>query len=146
MHSSCPSATGTEAVAPSRDYVEYALRQKDLEGGVKVKMEGPREFFEEMQEQGGPANTYVGELYFSAHRGTYTSQAMVKKNNRRCEFALREMEMWSCLAASRGWEYPLEKADALWKQLLPASVPRHPSRLLHREGLCGGGRGLYRDP
>lgn len=113
-----PFGYGDGGGGPSRDYVEYALRQKDLEGGVKVKMEGPREFFEEMQEQGGPANTYVGELYFSAHRGTYTSQAMVKKNNRRCELALREMEMWSCLAASRGWEYPLEKADALWKQLL----------------------------
>lgn len=57
---------------PSRDYVEYALRQKDLEGGVKVKMEGPKEFFEEMQEQGGPKHTYVGELYFSDTGETYT--------------------------------------------------------------------------
>ena len=71
-----PFGYGDGGGGPSRDYVEYALRQKDLEGGVKVKMEGPREFFEEMQEQGGPANTYVGELYFSAHRGTYTSQAL----------------------------------------------------------------------
>lgn len=71
-----------------------------------------------MEEQGGPAHTYVGELYFSAHRGTYTSQAMVKKNNRKSELALREMEMWSCLAETKGWEYPLAEADALWKKLL----------------------------
>ena len=61
-------------------------------------MAGPLEFFHDMEAQGGPANTYVGELYFSAHRGTYTSQAMVKQNNSSCELALREMEMWStCL-------------------------------------------------
>lgn len=71
-----------------------------------------------MQEQGGPKHTYVGELYFSAHRGTYTSQAMVKKNNRKSELALREMEIWSCLARTKGWEYPLSEADALWKKLL----------------------------
>ena len=113
-----PFGYGDGGGGPSRDYVEYALRQKDLEGGVKVKMEGPKEFFEEMQEQGGPKHTYVGELYFSAHRGTYTSQAMVKKNNRKSELALREMEIWSCLARTKGWEYPLSEADALWKKLL----------------------------
>lgn len=113
-----PFGYGDGGGGPSRDYVEYAVRQKNLEGGVKVKMEGPKEFFEEMQEQGGPKHTYVGELYFSAHRGTYTSQAMVKKNNRKSELALREMEMWSCPARTKGWEYPLSEADALWKKLL----------------------------
>lgn len=114
-----PFGYGDGGGGPSRDYVEYALRQKDLEGGVRVKMAGPREFFEDMQEKGGPKNTWVGELYFSAHRGTYTSQAMVKQNNRRCELALREMEMWAAAAILTGrWEYPGQKADALWKKLL----------------------------
>ncbi len=113
-----PYGYGDGGGGPTRDHVEFALRQKNLEGGVKIKMAGPREFFEEMQEKGGPKNTYVGELYFSAHRGTYTSQAMVKKNNRRCELSLREMEMWSSLAMLNGWEYPLEQADALWKKTL----------------------------
>ena len=43
---------------------------------------------------------------------------MVKKNNRKSELALREMEIWSCLARTKGWEYPLSEADALWKKLL----------------------------
>ena len=103
---------------PARDFIESAKRQEDLEGSVKVKMAGPLEFFHDMEAQGGPANTYVGELYFSAHRGTYTSQAMVKQNNRRCELALREMEMWSTLAMNKGMAYDFSKADALWKELL----------------------------
>ena len=81
-------------------------------------MASPLEFFHDMEAQGGPANTYVGELYFSAHRGTYTSQAMVKQNNRKCELALREMELWSVLAMNKGMTYNLSKADALWKELL----------------------------
>lgn len=113
-----PYGYGDGGGGPCRDYVEYARRQADLEGGVKVKLAGPVEFFEDMEKLGGPVNTYVGELYFSAHRGTYTSQAMVKQNNRRCELSLREMEFWSSLAVGKGMSYDKAKADALWKRLL----------------------------
>ncbi len=113
-----PYGYGDGGGGPARDYIEYAKRQEDLEGSVKVKMAGPMEFFRDMEEKGGPVNTYVGELYFSAHRGTYTSQAAVKKNNRRSELAMREAELWSSLAAERGLHYDLEKADALWKEIL----------------------------
>ena len=113
-----PYGYGDGGGGPSRDYVEYARRQEDLEGGARVKMAGPLEFFTDMEKAGGPKHTYAGELYFSAHRGTYTSQAMIKQKNREGELALREMEMWSCLAEAEGWQYPLEKADGLWKTLL----------------------------
>jgi len=113
-----PYGYGDGGGGPARDYVEYAKRQKDLEGSVRVKMAGPAEFFHDMEELGGPVNTYVGELYFSAHRGTYTSQAMIKQNNRRSELAMREMEMWSSLAMAKGMEYDFARADALWKEVL----------------------------
>lgn len=113
-----PFGYGDGGGGPSRDYIEYARRQKDLEGGARVKLAGPREFFEDMGEKGGPADTYVGELYFSAHRGTYTSQAMVKKLNRRAETALREAEIWGTAAALKGWNYPSEEMESLWKELL----------------------------
>ena len=117
-----PFGYGDGGGGPSRDYVEYALRQKDLEGGAKVRLSGPSEFFHDMEEKGGPVNTYVGELYFSAHRGTYTAQAMVKENNRRSEVALREMEFWSSLALKKNqsgqWRYDRERGEALWKKLL----------------------------
>lgn len=113
-----PFGYGDGGGGPARDHVEFALRQKDIEGGVKVKMAGPLEFFEDMEKLGGPKNTYVGELYFSAHRGTYSSQADIKKNNRKSELMLREMEMWASAASLRGWTYPIEQADGLWKTLL----------------------------
>lgn len=113
-----PYGYGDGGGGPSRDFIEYAKRQENLEGGAKVKMAGPGEFFRDMEKQGGPVHTYVGELYFSAHRGTYTSQARIKQYNRKCELALREMEMWGALAEAKGIPYERDKADALWKELL----------------------------
>lgn len=113
-----PFGYGDGGGGPARDYIEYAKRQKNLEGGVKVKMAGPVEFFEDMEDAGGPVNKYVGELYFSAHRGTYTTQAKIKENNRRCELALREMELWGSIAKGKGFDYDLPCADALWKELM----------------------------
>lgn len=113
-----PYGYGDGGGGPARDFIEYARRQENLEGGAQVKLAGPTEFFEDMEEQGGPVNTYVGELYFSAHRGTYTSQAKIKENNRRAELALRDLELWGSLAALRGYSYRMEKAEELWKELL----------------------------
>ena len=63
-----PFGYGDGGGGPSRDYVEYALRQKDLEGGVKVKMEGPKEFFEECRNRAAP-NTPMWVNCISAHTG-----------------------------------------------------------------------------
>ena len=113
-----PFGYGDGGGGPARDYLEYAEREKDLEGCPKVKQENPITFFKEMEAEGGPKHTYTGELYFSAHRGTYTSQAMVKQNNRRCELSMRELEFWSTLAALKGKAYPAEAVERLWKEVL----------------------------
>ena len=91
-----------------------------------------------MESRGGPANTYVGELYFTAHRGTYTSQAAIKKWNRRAELTMRDLELWASAAASMAaghgkesvsgnntenaagsaYQYPAEQTERLWKETL----------------------------
>ena len=113
-----PYGYGDGGGGPTRDHIEYLLREKDLEGMPRAKMEGPIQFFRDMEAQGGPNHTYVGELYFSAHRGVYTSQAAIKRGNRKGELALREAEMWGALASAKGAEYPLARMDAAWKKLL----------------------------
>ncbi len=114
-----PFGYGDGGGGPARDYVEFLEREKDLEGMPRVKQASPTEFFQDMEAQGGPKRKYVGELYFSAHRGVYTSQAAIKKGNRRSELSLREAEMWGSLAMlCGGWTYPLERMDAAWKKLL----------------------------
>ncbi len=113
-----PYGYGDGGGGPTRDHIEYALRQKDLEGGVKIKLSDPVEFFEDMEKEGGPKHTYVGELYFTAHRGTYTTQASVKWGNRKSEEAMRELELWAVPASLVGSAYPAEKAEKLWKDVL----------------------------
>lgn len=113
-----PFGYGDGGGGPTRDHIEYIKREQNLEGAPRVEMSDPKTFFKKMDEAGGPVNTYVGELYFSAHRGTYTSQAKVKQNNRRAEFALREMELWGAFGLCKGNAYDSEKADSLWKELL----------------------------
>lgn len=113
-----PFGYGDGGGGPCRDHIEYALRERDLEGMPRVKMMSPVDFFEELDEQGGPVNTWDGELYFNAHRGTYTVQADIKKNNRRSEHALHHVELWGALASLRGHAYDANEAQRLWKALL----------------------------
>ncbi len=113
-----PFGYGDGGGGPCRDHIEHALRERDLEGMARVKIASPMEFFEEMERRGGPRHTWDGELYFMAHRGTYTTQAALKNNNRRSEFALHDMEVWGALAALQGHAWSQETADRLWKTLL----------------------------
>ena len=112
-----PCGYGDGGGGPTRDHIEYVLREKNLEGVPQVKFDTPQHFFEECAEDGAPANKYVGELYFQCHRGTYTSQAAIKRGNRKSELALREAEMWSVAAADKQ-AYPLARLDKCWKGVL----------------------------
>jgi len=58
------------------------------------------------------------ELYFQFHRGTYTTQAKVKKNNRISEYLLETAEKFSTLARKYGYEYPSEELREAWETLL----------------------------
>ena len=114
-----PFGYGDGGGGPTRDHVEYVLREKNLQGMPKVEMCAPEEFFRKMEENGKPVNTWDGELYFSAHRGTYTNQALIKKNNRRSEEAMNDVELWTTLAYLQTGR-PVDKAaiDRMWKVVL----------------------------
>ena len=104
---------------PTRDHLEYLRRVKDLEGLPRVKISSPAEFFADLKQQGLPKERYVGELYFQAHRGTYTSQARTKQGNRRSEFALREAELWATIARQvNDFAFTPQTLSDAWQTLL----------------------------
>jgi alpha-mannosidase len=114
-----PFGWGDGGGGPTREHLEYALRQKNLEGVPKFRIASPMTYFTNQEAEGWPEARYVGELYFQAHRGTYTSQARTKTLNRRSEFALREAEMWGGIAIHLAdFDYPYESWDAAWKSVL----------------------------
>jgi len=112
-----PFGYGDGGGGPTRDDFEQIRREEDLQGVPKMRYETPNELFERRTKEELP--TYRGELYFQCHRGTYTTQAKVKKGNRLSEQAMRAYELWSACA---NWmeekEYPVQDIEARWKEVL----------------------------
>lgn len=114
-----PFGWGDGGGGPTREHLEYALREKNLEGVPKFRIDDPMTFFREQEEAGWSQVSFVGELYFQAHRGTYTSQARTKALNRRSEFALKDAELWGGAAMTLGdYAFPYETWDSAWKTVL----------------------------
>lgn len=69
---------------------------------------------------GRELTTWSGELYFELHRGTYTSQAHTKRNNRKSEILLHDIEYLATIASIyvSGYSYPKEKLDHMWEIVL----------------------------
>lgn len=67
----------------------------------------------------GRTPRWVGELYLELHRGTYTSMARNKKNNRQCEFLCQEAETLAVMGKLfLGKEYPTTTLNDSWRLLL----------------------------
>lgn len=114
-----PFGWGDGGGGPTRNHLEFARRLQDLEGVPRVKMAHPLDYFKHQDEQGWPDARYVGELYFQAHRGVYTSQARTKRGNRKSELALREAELWGVAArALAGFDFTPAALDEAWKTVL----------------------------
>jgi alpha-mannosidase len=100
---------------PTKAMLETLRRARDLQGLPRTRIATPDEFFDALEAEPGERPVVVGELYFEYHRGVYTSQARVKRGNRRCEQALHDAEFLLC---ARGGDYPRAELDRLWKLLL----------------------------
>ena len=100
---------------PEPDMIESAHRLRNLEGAPRVELGRAIDFFDQASSEAHDLSTWVGELYFELHRGTYTSQSRTKRLNRRAEQALREAEIWS-VGAEHG--YPAGELEVAWKRLL----------------------------
>lgn len=80
------------------------------------------EFFKNLlknSNNGKKLPTWIGELYFEFHRGTYTSQALVKKLMRTNEIKLHDLEYFSTLASIyTDYKYPFKEINSIWEDVL----------------------------
>mgnify|MGYP000445216141 CR=1 FL=1 len=118
-----PFGWGDGGGGPTRLHLEFLRRQRDLEGCPRTVIASPLDFFHAEEARRARLPVYVGELYYQCHRGTYTTQARTKRGNRKCEFALREAELWGAAAAALrpskgGYRYPAKAMDEAWKGVL----------------------------
>lgn len=99
----------------TREHLELANSQQNLEGAPKIKMCDPLDFYRDVELKYDVDMVYEGELWFSEHKGTFTTQANTKRYNRKCEVALREAEFWGAFLKKTENK---EKTDYLWKKVL----------------------------
>ncbi|KAK9421683.1 putative alpha-mannosidase [Seiridium unicorne] len=78
------------------------------------------EFFDKLQEKGTELVTWYGELYFELHRGTYTTQANNKLNNRRSEIMIKDLELLATIASleHKDYKYPRAAFGEIWEGIL----------------------------
>lgn len=78
---------------PQYEMCEFARRCEDTAGVPKTHYSLVGDFMKELEKDCKNPNTYRGELYLELHRGTLTNQHTIKRNNRKSEFALRDLEI-----------------------------------------------------
>jgi alpha-mannosidase len=101
---------------PSEVHIERALRMASLEGVPRVRFGDSREVFQAFEAGRDKLKKWRGDLYVEGHRGTYTTQARLKADNRKLEILLGQMEhLYCCLPAK---EYPKESFLRMWKTVL----------------------------
>jgi len=103
---------------PTKTHIEKIRRYRDFEGMPRTVQTAPREFFHQQEEDARDLPTWVGELYLELHRGTLTTHAYNKRNNRKSELLYRDAEMLSALGMAFGGTYRGEDLNAGWKTIL----------------------------
>lgn len=105
---------------------EYERLKKGLPGMPNVKIEKTSEYFKKVEadfeencKKLKKTPKWVGELYLEMHRGTYTSIAKNKRNNRKSELLFQSAEAASAMCvALLGAEYPQREINGSWKTIL----------------------------
>ena len=111
---------------PTREMLEYAARlSKGFPAMPVARLSTLSPYLDELRAQLeknakklGRVPKWVGELYLEFHRGTYTSQAAVKRGNRKSELSLGAAEALSVTDLYFGGDYDKAGFDRAWHTLL----------------------------
>ncbi|MBN2626623.1 MAG: alpha-mannosidase [Spirochaetales bacterium] len=100
------------------EMLEFYKRQEKLPGVPRQRMTTGKEFLHSAFDGRDDLPRWTGDLYLEMHRGTFTNKGILKKLNRKGEFALQEAETLALAASLAGFAYPREKLAKAWKILL----------------------------
>lgn len=92
---------------PKEEHIERILLASDSESVPQASFGFVEDYFGRLESHVDELSVYSGELYLQLHRGTLTSQAANKKNNRIFEESLRVLEF--LFASERN--YPLSRME-----------------------------------
>ena len=113
---------------PTFQHIEKLRRCRGISDKIgllpRVKMgDSVDDFFARLEKKAAEGTKFVtwyGELYFELHRGTYTTQANNKWNNRKSEIMLHDVEYLATMATIKdsSYRYPKKDIDDMWENVL----------------------------
>ncbi|MFI3229087.1 MAG: glycoside hydrolase family 38 C-terminal domain-containing protein [Bacillota bacterium] len=103
---------------PGEGHLEMLKRVDKMKGLPAVKLAPAIDLFDELAKKKDVLVRHKGELYLEKHQGTYTTQSKNKYYNRKCEFALQNLEFFSVVDMLKGAGYPQEDIERIWKEVL----------------------------
>ncbi|WP_420630158.1 alpha-mannosidase [Candidatus Leptofilum sp.] len=100
---------------PTREMVEASLRTAVFPGLPHNQLTFAETFFHSIEKRAANLPIWDDELYLEAHRGTYTTKAGLKRQNRQVETLFRNAEILSSLAWLYGAPRQQERLNEGWK-------------------------------
>uniref|UniRef100_UPI0040495DD5 glycoside hydrolase family 38 N-terminal domain-containing protein n=1 Tax=Cephaloticoccus sp. TaxID=1985742 RepID=UPI0040495DD5 len=130
-----PNGWGDGGGGPSEEMCERARRLSSLRGLPALQWDQPEAFFDRLAEKAAKLPALDGEIYLEYHRGTFTTQSLVKSRFRDLERALQLRE--ASLVVSRG--KPSADLDHAWRRMVFAQfhdyIPGSSIPEVYAEGL-----------
>ena len=108
---------------PTAEQLELLRRgAKGLPSSPQAKIEFAGDFLSRLEsnmKSSAQVPIWEGELYLEYHRGTYTTMAKNKRNNRMCEFLYLDAELLGVMARELfGDSFPKEELHRGWEMIL----------------------------
>ncbi|MDZ7393479.1 MAG: alpha-mannosidase [candidate division KSB1 bacterium] len=103
---------------PTRAHLEHLVRLQRAPGHPSVRQGSLEQFFAAAEKESGQLPVWADELYLEGHRGTYTTHAVIKRENRKCELLLRDAELLASIAWRLGGAYPFDILRECWERVL----------------------------
>jgi alpha-mannosidase len=115
---------GDHGGGPMPEMVDRAISLMHDSSFPKVRFSKAQTYFQDIKALPQSASLPVvnDELYVKTHRGTFTTDSQVKRDNRRCEVLLMNTEKFSTVANQFGHPYPQGLLTEMWEKLLFGQV------------------------
>lgn len=101
----------------TKEMLESVTRLNKVPMLPEIKIGTVQEYFENLDKE-KEYPVWAGELYFEKHRGTYTTAANNKKNNRKSEFLFRNAEILSVFQYADHKKFCETDLEKGWKLIL----------------------------
>ncbi|MCB7321304.1 alpha-mannosidase [Lacrimispora sp. 210928-DFI.3.58] len=101
----------------TKEMLESVTRLDKVPMMPKIEIGTVKQYFEELDKE-KEYPVWSGELYFEKHRGTYTTAAKNKRNNRKSEFLYRNAEIMSVFQYLKNGQFVGADLEKGWKLIL----------------------------